>query len=147
MQKKHSSGFTLVELMIVVAITAILVAIATPSYYAYVTKSRRADAKVALSEISQRQEGFYADNNKYAADFDKLKLANSGFVKKGGTFQSKDGWYQLQIEGVDAAGQKYTLKAVPQAAQASDVRCGTLILDNTGKKTISVTSTPVKECW
>jgi type IV pilus assembly protein PilE len=145
MQKKHSSGFTLVELMIVVAITAILVAIAIPSYYAYVMKSRRADAKVALSEISQRLEGYYADNNKYATDFDKLKLANSGFVKKGGTFQSKDGWYQLQIE-VDTAGQKYTLKAVPQGAQASDGRCGTLILDNTGKKTISG-SAPVKECW
>lgn len=145
MQKKHSSGFTLVELMIVVAIIAILVAIATPSYYAYVTKSRRADAKVALSEVSQRQEGFYADNNKYATDLDKLKLANSGFVKKGGTFQSKDGWYQLQIE-VDTSGQKYTLKAVPQGAQASDERCGTLILDNTGKKTVSG-SAPVKECW
>jgi type IV pilus assembly protein PilE len=143
--KTRQIGFTLVELMITVAIIAILVAIATPSYYSYVLKSRRADAKVALSEVSQRQEGYYADNNKYAATLDILKLDNAGFVKKSGNYQSKEGYYQLQLQ-TDANGQKYTLKAVPQAGQTSDVRCGELSLDSTGKKTISGLAN-VKECW
>lgn len=145
MKTKRSSGFTLIELMITVAIIAILAAVATPSYFSYVLKSRRADAKVALSEVSQRQEGYYADNNKYAPSLDVLKLDNAGFVKKSGNYQSKEGYYQLQIQ-VDANGQKYTLKAIPQAAQAADVRCAELSLDSTGKKTISGVGT-VKECW
>lgn len=145
MQKKNLSGFTLVELIVVIAIIAVLVAIATPAYYSYVMKSRRADAKVALSEISQRLEGYYADNNKYASDFDRLKLGNAGFVKKGSGYQSKDGWYQLSIEVKDN-DQKYTLKATPQGAQASDGRCMEFALDSTGKKTITGAAS-VKECW
>ncbi len=145
MQKKPLSGFTLIELIVVIAIIAILVAIATPAYYSYVLKSRRADAKVALSEISQRLEGFYADNNKYATSFDQLKLSNSGFVKKNGNYQSKDGWYQLSIE-VDGTAQKYTLKATPQGAQTADGRCMEFTLDSTGKKTITGAAN-VKECW
>lgn len=145
MQKKTLSGFTLVELIVVIAIVAVLVAIATPAYYSYVMKSRRADAKVALSEISQRMEGFYADNNKYATTFDQLKLNNAGFVKKGATYQSKDGWYQLSVE-VDSSGQKYTLKATPQGAQAGDGRCMEFSLDSTGKKSISGAAN-TKECW
>ena len=144
MQKKTLSGFTLVELIVVIAIVAVLVAIATPAYYSYVMKSRRADAKVALSEISQRMEGFYADNNKYATTFDQLKLNNAGFVKKGATYQSKDGWYQLSVE-VDSSGQKYTLKATPQGAQAGDGRCMEFSLDSTGKKSISGAAN-TKEC-
>ena len=128
----------------VIAIVAVLVAIATPAYYSYVMKSRRADAKVALSEISQRMEGFYADNNKYATTFDQLKLNNAGFVKKGATYQSKDGWYQLSVE-VDSSGQKYTLKATPQGAQAGDGRCMEFSLDSTGKKSISGAAN-TKEC-
>lgn len=145
MQQKRLSGFTLVELIVVIAIIAILVAIATPAYYSYVLKSRRADAKVALSEISQRLEGYYADNNKYATDFDQLKLSNSGFVKKNGNYQSKDGWYQLSIE-VDSTAQKYTLKATPQRSQTGDGRCMEFALDSTGKKTITGAAN-VKECW
>lgn len=60
-------GFTLVELMIVVAIVAILAAIGYPSYTSYVERARRADAQGALTECSARMERFFSDNNSYAA--------------------------------------------------------------------------------
>ena len=64
---RHIKGFTLVELMIVVAIVAILAAIAYPSYAESVRKGRRAEARAALTELLQQQERFMTQNNTYRA--------------------------------------------------------------------------------
>lgn len=63
--KGSDRGFTLIELMIVVAVIAIIAAIAYPSYMDYVRQSRRADATVALLELAQYMERYYTNNGRY----------------------------------------------------------------------------------
>ena len=65
-QQHGVHGFTLIELMVTVAIVAILSAIAYPAYTEYILKSRRTDAKNALLDLAARQERFYSLNNKYS---------------------------------------------------------------------------------
>src|SRR5438045_1955189 len=63
---RHSlSGFTLIELMVVVGILGVLLAIAVPSYKQHVAKSRRADAKATLLDLAAREERFFSTNNAY----------------------------------------------------------------------------------
>ena len=67
MKAKFSSGFTLMELMIVVAIVGILAAVAIPSYTSSITKGRRAEARAALADLLQQQERYFTQRNTYAA--------------------------------------------------------------------------------
>lgn len=142
--RSAEKGFTLIELMIVVAVVAILSAIAYPSYQEYVKRSRRAEAQSLLNEAAAREERWRAQNGSYmtgstAADIAKLKLAK---VDK-----SENGYYTLGI-GVVANDGGYTLTATRAGAQASDTKCGDFTLDATGKKGL-VASTPgtVENCW
>ncbi len=139
-------GFTLIELMIVVAVVAILAAIAYPAYQEYVKRSRRLEGQSLLSDAAARQERWRAQNGNYmtsnaATDIAKLKLPFGA--------QSEHGYYTLSI-AVDAGGNDggYTLTATRAGAQATDSRCGNFTLDATGKKSM-VAGTPgtVEECW
>lgn len=129
-------GFTLIELMIVVAIVAILASIALPSYQDSVRKSRRADAKSALMQAAQFMEKNYSLAQRYdkTSSGATIALPFSQSPVDGGTAH-----YAISLDSV--AAQTFTLKADPQGAQASDV-CGDLTLDNTGAKTASATG-----CW
>ncbi len=69
---RRQRGFTLIELMVVVAIAAIITAIATPNYLKSVRKSRRAEAKAALQELARQEEAYYARNGRYTSDMRKL---------------------------------------------------------------------------
>ena len=151
---KVSKGFTLIELMIAVAIIAIIVAVAIPSYSAYVTKSRRSDAKVSLMTISQLQETYFADNNKYAEGvgttaLEKLKIENEGFKKEGGVYYSKEGYYRLDL--VQGKANYYLIKATPVEPQLSDEislgQCHTYLLDSRGKKTVQNATLSAQDCW
>lgn len=68
-------GFTLIEVMITVAIVGILAAIAYPSYIDYVTKSGRAEGVAAVMEVANLQEQYYLDNRTYASDLTKLGMS------------------------------------------------------------------------
>lgn len=72
--KKRLSGFTLIEIMIVVAIIGILAAIAMPQYQGYIQKGRRAAAQAFLLQVAQRQQQFYLDNRAYAASLTNLNV-------------------------------------------------------------------------
>lgn len=145
----QSKGFTLIELMIVVAVIAILVLVAFPAYEQYGMKARRADAKTALSELAQRQESYYADNNGYADTFQKMGLngTNFGFKKSGDNLISKDGHYTISIASADQ--KSFKLEATPTGGQADDKTCALFSIDSTGKreaknKTSGITTT---DCW
>lgn len=132
-QGKKSLGFTLIELMIVVAIVAILVAIAYPSYRDQVIKTRRAEGKAALSSAAARMERCFTRYSAYnnAACTDIFPL------------DSENGWYQVTTSAIDAIS--FTLSAAPQNAQATDdTLCGTLTLTSTGIRGHTGSGT---DCW
>jgi type IV pilus assembly protein PilE len=124
-------GFTLIELMIVVVVVAILAAIAFPSYASYVEKARRADAKAALLDASQRLERCYTQNNTYVG-------CPVGAV-------SPDGYYAIAATPAPTA-TTFTLTATPTGPQAGDTRCGTYTLASNGTRTVSG-SLGTNLCW
>jgi type IV pilus assembly protein PilE len=133
----YQQGFTLVELMIVVAIIAILTMVALPSYESYILKTQRADAYNALADIALRQQHYAMDNRGYGT-VAQLSLSTTGC---GSNAVSADGNYCISIT---SAGASYTLTAIPQGGQADDTHCANLLLTDTGVKT---SSTGATDCW
>ncbi|MDP2179731.1 type IV pilin protein [Methylicorpusculum sp.] len=143
---KIQQGFTLIELMITVAIIGILAGIAYPSYQDHVFKSRRADAKAALSGLANAMERYYTENNDYAEARDTNGVPLSTVFSPTSPVDGGTAAYNLRI---NAAGTStYTLHAIPTGPQAND-RCGTLTLAHTGAKGISSahTGVVVTDCW
>ena len=136
-------GFTLIELMIVVAIVAILAAIALPSYERYVRKARRTDAKQALLDYAARQEKFFSTNNNYAEDATQIGYANatSNPVSSSGT-----NYYTLTFK-TTAAPPTFTAMAEPLGAQVAD-DCHAYTLDHLGAQgnLPALTDTSLN-CW
>lgn len=134
----RQQGFTLIELMITVAIIGVLAAVAYPSYQNSVQKSRRADAQAALVELAGFMERFFTENNRYDQDVGgtAVSLPFTASPKSGGAF------YNLSLS---ASGlTTFTLQAVPVAGgpQADD-DCGTMTLNQAGAKTTTGTA----GCW
>ena len=124
--RRTGFGFTLIELMITVAVMAILAAIAYPSYMDQVSKTRRGDAKAALTELSLFMERFYTENNRYDQDAGGTAVALPfAEAPKDGTNK----FYDLTLQAV--ATQSYTLRATPKGGHAGD---GYLELTQTGVK-------------
>lgn len=139
--KQRLHGFTLIELMVVVALIAILGAIAYPSYQTHIDKSRRADAQVGLVELAQFMERHYTSNGGYLSGGNTGDAPTLPFTltPKG----SSNSFYALSLDTISA--QAYVLQAVPANAMAGD-KCGTLTLSNTGLKGQAAGLT-LKECW
>lgn len=153
MNKKHL-GFTLIELMITIAIISILASVALPSYSEYVARSRRADAKAVLLEGVQFMERIYTERgayNKSSTGAVKTALVDIGFPTAL-TTAPKDGstsYYTIGLSG-NLTSDSFVLQATPSGAQAND-KCGSLTLSNTGNKDITGKpsgSTMTKDdCW
>jgi type IV pilus assembly protein PilE len=143
MVKTINQGFTLIELMIAVAIVAILTAIALPSYQSYVQKSRRADAITALSALQLAEEKWRASNLTYTT---ALSSPPSGL---GISSLSGGGYYTIAVASASATG--YTLTATPVAgtSQASDTSCPLMTIVQTGGNTSYFDSASMSSsaCW
>ncbi|SFD24811.1 type IV pilin protein [Pseudoalteromonas denitrificans] len=130
------NGFTLIELMIVVAIIGILAAVAYPSYTQYVVKSARAEAVTALIDAANRQEQFFVDNYDYTT-----VVANLGLQAA-----TETGLYTLAIASV-ANSRAFTITATPASGvAATDSGCTSLIINELSIKTSTGTET-ADECW
>ena len=138
MRLKTLQGFTLLELMIVVAIIGILAAIAYPSYQDSVRKSRRADARAVLLEAVQFMERRYTENLTGGYAGVTLPTTLQASPKDGSTK-----YYNITLTNL--AANTFTLNAAPTGAQSSDV-CGTLTLTNAGVKGQASGKT-VDQCW
>lgn len=134
---KKNKGFTLIEVMIVVAIIGILAAIAYPSYDEYVKRGNRAEGQAFLNEVAARQERYFSQNNAYAASASDLNVPTD----------SETGKYTLTI----STNNGYTLTATQQF---NDTKCGNLTLNAIGDKGANGKTTAnsadrefVMSCW
>lgn len=135
-QTRRDAGFTLIELMIVVALTGILVAIAVPTYQDSVRKSRRGQAQADLVEAAQALERYYTVNGKYTGKTLKEIAGFDQSPRADGTAH-----YSLSLQ---ADTRSYTVTATPSSdSSQSQDKCGTMSVDATGKKTAKSTD----YCW
>ena len=131
-----NAGFTLTELMFVVAIAALITMVAIPSFQSIVTRSKRTEGQGALVDLANRMEKHFYDANTYAG---------TSITTLMGSATTESGYYQLQISAASATG--YTLHAQP-TTNFSDADCQTLTLDQAGNKGVTAGATkPASECW
>jgi type IV pilus assembly protein PilE len=166
------SGFTLVELMVVVLVGAILIGIGVPSYQSQIRKSRRTDAKTAVLDLAGREEKYLSLNNTYSASPAALGYAASTSTTP---FPLNVGssYYQIYVclpttvaaggnaaatgcttaAGVTATGTNYVVSAIPIAgtSQARDTLCQYFAVDNTGTQyassTAGIDTNTTTTCW
>ena len=134
-------GFTLIEVMIVVAILAVIAAIAFPSYMESVRKSRRADAKSALMAASQAMEKYFTERQTYV---NATLGSNATDVYK---TTSPDGYYTLSFS-VASTASAYSLQAAPTAGKGqTNDKCVTFSINQAGAKGVSGGSLNAAACW
>jgi len=126
--KNNSRGFTLLELMVTVAIVAILASIAYPSYQSFVLRSHRAEAIEGLLSAQLRQEEWRVKNGSYTATMSNLGSPTSTY-------------YNFSAAASSSGVPTYTLTATAINGQTADSDCSTLTITNADVKG------PSSTCW
>lgn len=168
-QDARASGFSLIELMFVVAIVGIISMVAIPSYNKQLQKNARAVAKARLAQAAQLLERFYSDNNTYFV----AMTAGPPCIVSAGAASSQDGFmrlmnnnwactgantvysgsnnettspYTITLTTATASSFTVTATVVASSAQAADTKCANLTLTNAGVKGFTGTGN-LPDCW
>jgi len=132
LSREHLQAFTLIEIVIVVAIVGILMTIAMPAYQSYVLRVHRTQAIGALVLASMCQESLYANNGSYDTNRCQPDFQGSR--------------YQLSYSPKNTKGLSFTAMATPAGSQLDDP-CGSLSLDQLGTRTVSAEDVSILKCW
>jgi len=125
-QNKKNLGFSLIELLIAIAIIGILAGVAYPSYVDFVTRSNRAEAQRELMRLANLQEQVFVDTRSYAADMTGLGFATA-------TYSTETGNYLIAVSAQTAT--TFTLTATAKLSQAtSDTTCTTITVNEVGQQ-------------
>jgi type IV pilus assembly protein PilE len=140
-------GYSLIEILVVVAIVGILAAIALPSYSAYIIRGKRAEGRAALHDLAAREERFYSDNNSQYTG----TIGAGGINLSAQEQQSTDYTFSALVPvPPDISNQTYLLTATPAF---TDTKCGSFTLDQTGTRGITIAGVPdlvqsdINDCW
>jgi type IV pilus assembly protein PilE len=140
-------GFSLLELLVSLAILVILLGIALPGYRQSVIKANRAVGKLALMEVAARQERYWQDHHSYSASLVSLGLVEPYYLD--GTAESvgrERAVYEIRLDWV--AGQYQGVSATPRNGQAEDRDCGTLIYGPQGQRRVTGRHRAAPQrCW
>ena len=135
------AGFTLVELVIAMAVVGILATVAFPSYVNHMNKARRADARVPLLDAINRQEQYLLEHNQFAASMTLLGYSANPVI-------SPEGYYSVAVVNTGCGTTpcyRFTATPVSGKPQAYDAMCTTISIDSAGSKT--ATGSASTKCW
>ena len=135
----NQQGFSLVELMIAVAVVALLARFAIPTYRGYVERARRSDGIALLMDLAARQERFFADNNTYTTTLTQLGFSVASPPSAQGHYTAA-----AAAGATSSIATSYTLTAT---AVTTDNTCGNLTLDSRGTRGVSKAGADVASCW
>ena len=133
----RQAGFTLIELMVVVAIVAIIFAFAFPSYERYIVRAKRAVGQNVLMQVADRQQQFFMDNKSFAANLTNLGFTANPFLidDDGSSTVTGDPDAVCSVALSNVTATTWTATATPVNGQLSrDTSCGNLTINQAGAK-------------